>query len=199
VAVCGYDGAPVSEPRPTRRFSQAIAEGDGISVVAEVATPDDAAVAALAGADALIVGRDVGSHKQASDLPLLCRDRASAGADAYVVRASADQEELERLYFGVVDDGLECVVEVTDEEELELVLDVLDPEILLLSARDDDGEKLDHVLELLPDVPAGKLVIADAGSRHGDEIEGLERVGVDAVIVAASDVAALVGDEPPSV
>jgi NAD(P)H-dependent flavin oxidoreductase YrpB (nitropropane dioxygenase family) len=189
----------VNEPRPTRRFSQAIAEGDGISVVAAVATPADAEVAASAGADALIVRGDVASHKEASDLPLVCRDRASAGADAYVVRATGDEDELQRLYFGIVDGGFECVVEVTDEDELELVLEVLDPEILLLAAREDDGDKLDQVLELLPDVPAGKLVIADAGSRHGDEVEGLERVGVDAVIVAAVDVAALVGDEPPSV
>lgn len=185
--------------RPTRRFSQAIAEGDGISVVAVAATPAEAEIAAGAGADALIVRGDVAAHRDASDLPLLCRDRASEGADAYVVHASDDEEELQRRYFGVVDDGFECVVEVSDEEELELVLELLDPEILLLTARDDDGEKLDRVLELLPDVPAGKLVIADAGATRDDEVAGLERVGVDAVIVAAGDVAALVGDEPPTV
>lgn len=185
--------------RPTRRFSQAIAEGEGISVVAHVATPADSEVATGAGADALIVQGDVAAHRNVSDLPLLCRDLTNEGADAYVVHASTDDDELEQRYFRVVDEGFECVVEVTDEEELERALELLDPEILLLAARDDDGEKLDHVLELLPDVPAGKLVIADAATTHGDEVAGLERVGVDAVIVAARDVATLVGDEPPSV
>ncbi len=124
----------------------------------------------------------------------------SAGADAYVVPASIDDdEELQQRYFGVIDAGFECVVEVTDENELERALELIDPEILLLAARYDEREKLDHVLELLPDVPAGKLVIADAGATHGDEIAGLERVGIDAVIVAAGDVAALAGDEPPTV
>lgn len=184
--------------RPKRRFSQAIAEGDGISVIAAVRTPDDAHAAAAAGADALLSGGDAAAVRAGCDLPLLSRERGD-GADAYVVRVEGDDEELQRRYYDVVDGLGECVVEVSDEEQLERALELLDPEILLLAARDDDRDKLDHVLELLPDVPAGKLVIADAGSTRGDEIAGLERVGVDAVVVAARDVAALVGDEPPAV
>ena len=184
--------------RSTRRFSQAIAEGDGISVIAVVATADDAQAAAAAGADALLCRGDAASLRAASDLPLLTR-ADDGGADACVVRAEGADDELQRRYYAIVDEGRECVVEVGDEEELERALELLDPEILLLAAHENDGEKLDHVLELLPDVPAGKLVIADAGATHRDEIAGLERVGVDAVVVAADDVAALVGDEPPAV
>jgi indole-3-glycerol phosphate synthase len=55
------------------------------------------------------------------------------------------------------------------------------------------------VLELLPDVPAGKLAIADLGARTREEVEELERAGIDGVIVAAGNVAHLVGAVPPEV
>jgi hypothetical protein len=42
-------------------------------------------------------------------------------------------------------------------------------------------------------------VVADVGGVGEAAVAGLERVGVDAVIVYAADVAALVGDEPPEV
>lgn len=186
--------------RPTRRFSQAIAEGDGISVVARVVAPADAAAAARAGADALVVeAAELAATRAACDLPLLVEHENAGGADAYVLRPEGSDEDIARRYYDIVDRGDECVVRVHDDEELERALELLDPEILLLVGSAENGERLDHVLELLPDVPAGKLVIADAGSRRGDEVAGLERVGVDAVIVAAVDVALLVGDEPPSV
>ena len=73
-----------------------------------------------------------------------------------------------------------------DEEELELALEQLDPEIFLLVAQDDDDDvdPLDAVLELLPDVPAGKLAIAQVDVASRDEVLALERAGIDAVLVA---------------
>ena len=97
--------------------------------------------------------------------------------------------------------GLECVIRVRDEDELEEVLELVDPEILLLSAEEaDDGQDhLERLLELLPDIPAGKLAIAElAGASRADVLE-LERAGVDAVIVSGSDVESLVGDTLPEV
>ena len=94
--------------------------------------------------------------------------------------------------------GLEWVVAVAHEDELRLALDRLDPEILLLSAREArEDEALEHVLGLLPDVPAGKLAIAELAVRTREEIVELERAGVDAVVVRAEDVARLVGDLQP--
>ena len=49
------------------------------------------------------------------------------------------------------------------------------------------------MLELLPDVPAGKLAIAELGATTRDEVVSLERAGIDAVLVAGGDVAHLVG------
>jgi indole-3-glycerol phosphate synthase len=101
----------------------------------------------------------------------------------------------------VLELGLDCVVEVRDEEELEDTFEHVDPEIVLLAGESDnrDDDPLDHVLELLPDVPAGKLAVAQVAATSRDEVIALERAGIDAVIVAAQDVRALVGDEPPAV
>ena len=86
------------------------------------------------------------------------------------------------------------------EEELELALERLDPEIFLFSVgRDDEADALERALELLPDVPAGKLAVADVPVSSREQVDELERAGVDAVIVGARNVAELVGDAPPQV
>ena len=54
------------------------------------------------------------------------------------------------------------------------------------------------MLELLPDVPAGKLAIAELPITGPEEVAELERAGVDAVIVGATNVSELVGDAPPT-
>ena len=53
------------------------------------------------------------------------------------------------------------------------------------------------MLELLTDVPAGKLAIADLAGVVRAEVDELERAGVDAVVVAAGNVTELVGAAPP--
>jgi len=107
-------------------------------------------------------------------------------------------EELHREATGL---GLDCAVEVRNEEDLEQALERIDPEIFLLSAAegDDDETPLEIVLDLLAAVPAGKLAIADLPLVTPRETEELERAGCDAVIVATQDIAALAGDLPPAV
>ena len=55
------------------------------------------------------------------------------------------------------------------------------------------------MLDLLPDLPAGKLAIADVEVTSPEEIEQLERAGVDAVIVGVQSIAGLVRAAPPEV
>jgi indole-3-glycerol phosphate synthase len=191
------------------RFSQAISEGDGISVLVEVGDGEAAQAAERDGAEALVVSTNAQAIRAATELPLLWRatggiaEAADAGADAYLVVVEDLHEEddrLERLHQEALNLGLDCVVEVRDEEELELALERLDPEIFLLSGRENDGETpLTRALELLPDVPAGKLAVADVPVSGREQVDELERAGVDAVIVGAGSVAELVGDAPPQV
>ena len=186
----------------SRRLSQAISEGDGISLIARVTDAASARAAAEGGAEALAVATAIPALREATALPVLWLGPGTGeGVDACLLRVDEDDDEdLESDFATVVESGFECVVDVTSEDELELSLDRLEPEIFLISPRGaDDTDPLDHVLELLPDVPAGKLAIAEVPSADRDVVTALERAGFDAVLVAGSDVAGLATREHPPV
>jgi hypothetical protein len=193
-----------------RRFSQALSEGDGISVIVVVDGPEAARDAESAGAEALFVGSDLERRlpaiRAASELPILVRYDGQGlasleGADACLVDMESSGSSIEDVRRGLGAD-FELAPRIANDEDLEFLLERLDPEILVLAALpggSDDETPLERVLELLPDVPAGKLAIADIGARTREEVEELERAGVDGVIVAAGNVADLVGTAPPEV
>jgi hypothetical protein len=173
----------------SRRLSQRISEGDGIAIIVCVDDAGAARDAEQQGAKAVAVTGVIDGIREATTLPLLWIGAGTPSeADAVTIRPEDDHRH----------DHFEAVVDVRDEEELELALERLDPEIFLLRAQeiDDDADPLDAVLELLPDVPAGKLAIAQVDVESRDEVLALERAGIDAVLVRAGDVAGLVGHQP---
>ena len=186
------------------RFSQAISEGDGISIVPllEGDVGELAALAEEAGAEAVAVVRaaDVEAVRSRTGLAVLLTGPEldvgddldgfrppDADACLLVFERWAGYDELEALYGLIVESGVACVVDVRDDEELEQALEVLDPEIFLLSERDRDRDEEDgeRTLDLLPDVPAGKLVISEAPVVSREQAVALERAGVDALLVRA--------------
>jgi indole-3-glycerol phosphate synthase len=187
-----------------RRLSQAISEGDGISILVEVHDAAAARTAEQQGAEGLVVVAPTAGVRDATLLPVVWNgplDGWSTEADAVVVDAAREGDHLVAAVDQVHALGVECVLRVCDEDDLEHVLEIVDPEILLLSAEeaDEDQHHLDRLLELLPDVPAGKLAIAELVVASRYEIAELERAGVDAVLVTAGDIGPLVGDAPPEV
>jgi indole-3-glycerol phosphate synthase len=193
----------------SRRVSQAISEGDGISLIVPVREAEQATGAEGEGADAIIAEGPPSSLREATSLPMLCRegglrpaDALAAGADGYIIRVGAvgDEDRLRDLHAETQRAGLEPVLAVSDEDELEVALESLDPEIFLLSATGHDpDEQLESVLDLLPDVPAGKLAIAEVPVAVHESVLALERAGVDGVIVSVADLPHLGGDEAPEV
>ena len=180
---CGRVTAP-------RRLSQAISEGDGISLIIEVDGPEAAAAAETDGAEALLVlsghERILSEVAAVSSLPILFsfdgqRAEAIEGADACVVQG--DEEWLEYVHLNL-GEGFELAIRIDRDEQIGPVLERFEPEIFVLGAPESDG-RLDHVLRLLTDVPAGKLAIADLGPTNESEIAELERAGCDAVLVGA--------------
>jgi indole-3-glycerol phosphate synthase len=191
-----------------RRLSQAISEGDGISIVALVHDVGAARAAQGDGAEGLAVTTRIDGVRDATPLPIFYRVDASpeaardAGADAclIVVEQHDAAEHLEELHARASELGLEIVVDVHDEDSLAASLERIEPEIFLLSPReaDDDEDEIERILDLLPDVPAGKLAIADLHAATRDDVVSLERAGVDAVLVGSASIAHLVGGAPPA-
>ena len=178
----------------SRRLSHRIAEGDGIAIIVHVGDAAAARAAEEQGAKALAVETAIEGIRNVTNLPLLWLGRdAPLDADAVAIRPGTDR--------GSIDHDVECVVDVRDEDELQEALERLDPEVFLISARDVDGDDdpLESVLDLLPDVPAGKLAIAEVEVSGRDDVIALERAGFDAVLVPAGHVAELVGAKPPDV
>jgi indole-3-glycerol phosphate synthase len=141
---------------------------------------------------------DLRAARAACDLPILRKDfivdpyqlyeAAVNGADAVllIVRALED-EPLRSLYEEARGLDLDCLVEVHDEEELERAL-LLDADVIGINNRnlDEGGVDVSTTYELMPDVPAGKTVVAESGISERAELEELERVGVDAVLIGSA-------------
>ena len=74
-----------------------------------------------------------------------------------------------------------------DERELDRALE-LDAEVIGINNRDLDQGTVDvsTTYELMPDVPAGKTVVAESGISDRAELEELDRVGVDAVLIGSA-------------
>ncbi len=180
------------------KLSQAIADGEGISFIVEVNDAASAKAAESQGADGLAAIEGVNAVRMSSQLPLLhlgrMFDATGAAAEAVVIRPDlAMWDEAHAL-------GLECVVRISEAEDLERALRYFDPEVFLLSVdADTDENPLAALLELLQDVPAGKLAVADLRDATPDDVSELERSGMDAVLVAHAGFAALAQDEPPEV
>ena len=180
------------------KLSQAIAEGDGISFIVEVSDSAAAKSAESHGADGLAALTNANAVRVTSALPLLhlgrMFDAQGSASDAVVIKPDlAMWDEAHAL-------GLECVVRVAESSDLERALHYFDPEVFLLSvAEDADDDPLTVLLELLHDVPAGKLAIAELHDATPEDVSELERSGVDAVLVSPDGLATLIQAGPPDV
>jgi indole-3-glycerol phosphate synthase len=132
---------------------------------------------------------------EATHLPVLRKDfivdgyqvyeSAVAGADAILlIVAALEVEELAELLAEARGLDLDVIVEVHDEDELETALEV-DADVVGLNNRDlsDFSVDIERTYELLSDVPAGKTVVAESGFSTREQLDDLERVGIDAVLV----------------
>jgi indole-3-glycerol phosphate synthase len=141
---------------------------------------------------------DLRAARSACGIPIIRKDfivdpyqlyeAAVNGADAVllIVRALED-DDLRRLYEEAEALDLDTLVEVHDAEELERAL-LAGAEVVGINNRDLDEMTVDieTTYELMPDVPAGKTVVAESGISGREELEELDRVGVDAVLIGGS-------------
>jgi indole-3-glycerol phosphate synthase len=142
---------------------------------------------------------DLREARAASGLPILRKDfivdayqlyeSAAAGADAILlIVAALEQKVLARLYDEARGLDLDVLVEVHDEPELECALEVIDADVIGINNRNlgDLSVDVQRTFELLADIPAGKTVVSESGFHAREQLDDLERVGVDGVLVGES-------------
>jgi indole-3-glycerol phosphate synthase len=120
--------------------------------------------------------------------PYQLYESAAAGADAVLlIVAALEPEVLAQLHREARALDLDVLVEVHDEDELQGALEV-DADVIGINNRDlgDFTVDIQRTYELLSDVPAGKTVVSESGFSRREELDDLDRVGVDAVLVGES-------------
>jgi indole-3-glycerol phosphate synthase len=141
---------------------------------------------------------DLRAARAACDLPIIRKDfivdpyqlyeAAVHGADAVLlIVAALDDDALRSLRQEARAIDLDCLVEVHNEAELERALEA-GAEVIGINNRNLDDMSVDiaTTFELMPDVPAGKTVVAESGISGRAELEELDRVGVDAVLIGGA-------------
>lgn len=138
---------------------------------------------------------DLLAARAGSGLPILRKDfvvdsyqlfeAAVFGADAVLlIVAALDPNHLADLHAEAQSLDLDTLVEVHDDEDLEVALE-LDVDVIGINNRNLRSLKVDLTTtdELITDVPAGKTVVAESGYSSREQIDELERIGVDAVLI----------------
>jgi indole-3-glycerol phosphate synthase len=185
---------------PIRPFTEGVV-GEEISFVLRIGAPDAALIetAEAAGVAGLAVPGDAVPpgledtwlpvlHKGVLIDPYQLYESRLGGADGVVLIAGAFDREDDRfaeMQAVAMQLGLDVVVEVADEEELELALELLDPDSFLIQNVRNGGEdpEFEHIFSLLEEVPAGKVVLCEGGIRHREHVLALESAGVDAAVL----------------
>ncbi len=138
---------------------------------------------------------DLERARSAASLPILRKDfvvdpyqlaeAAVHGADAVLLIVAALQGELlSELHEQALSLGLQVLVEVHDEAELELAV-AARARVIGINNRDLTTLEVDteRTFALLPAVPEGTVVVAESGFRTRAELDRLAGAGVDAVLV----------------
>ena len=185
---------------PIRPFTEGVV-GEEISFVLRIGAPDAALIetAEAAGVAGLAVPGDAVPpgledtwlpvlHKGVLIDPYQLYESRLGGADGVVLIAGAFDREDDRfaeMQAVAMQLGLDVVVEVADEEELELALELLDPDSFLIQNVRNGGEdpEFENIFSLLEEVPAGKVVLCEGGIRHREHVLALESAGVDAAVL----------------
>jgi indole-3-glycerol phosphate synthase len=115
----------------------------------------------------------------------------AAGADAVLLIVRIIEEDLRRLVVSVEALGMDALVEVHDEAELDRALDA-GARLIGVNHRDLETFEVDpdRTAKLAPRLPAGIRLVALSGVSTRAEVEALGRAGAAAVLVGESLVTA---------
>jgi indole-3-glycerol phosphate synthase len=145
---------------------------------------------------------DLQSARNATSLPVVRKDFTVSerdvldarimGADCVLLIAAAlDEGELVALHERATSIGLDVLVEIHDEAELELAL-AANASIIGVNQRDLVTFRVDHerAVRMAALIPANVVRIAESGVRDRNDAQSLRDAGYDAVLVGESLVTA---------
>ena len=141
---------------------------------------------------------DLAAARAAVHIPVLRKDFTVSAADVCDARimgadavllivAALDDVELSEFHALARELGLDVVVEVHDENELDRAM-ALDPRIIGVNQRDLVTFAVDteRAVRLAPRIPPGVVRVAESGIGGPDDAEPLVAAGYDAVLVGES-------------
>lgn len=111
------------------------------------------------------------------------------GADAMLlIVAALEVNKLKELYDEAYEKGLECLVEVHSEEELEQLLAVFTPKIIGVNNRNLKTFEtcLSQTERIKRFIPEGSLFVSESGIHTPEDICRVEKAGADAILVGES-------------
>ena len=187
----------IAEHKRRSPSAGAIREGSSVTEIVQAYERGGAAAISVLTEETHFGGslEDLYEARRTTQLPILRKDfcvdlyqlyeAKVAGADAVLlVVGSLRTDDLERLYAEAQALDLDAIVEVHDEHELDSALE-LDVDVIGINNRNlaDLSVDIQTTFDLLAAIPTGKTVVSESGIRTRQEIEELERVGVDAVLI----------------
>jgi indole-3-glycerol phosphate synthase len=120
--------------------------------------------------------------------PYQLHESLAAGADAVLlIVAALEQRELSSLHAQARALGLDVLVEVHDGAELRRALDA-GAQIVGVNNRDlrDFSVDVERTERLMGEMPAGVTAVSESGIASAEQLERLQRLGVQAVLVGES-------------
>ena len=113
--------------------------------------------------------------------------RANRADAILLIVASLTDSELRQLHAAAHEHQLDVLCEVHDHNELERAL-AADCDIIGINSRDlrTFHVDLNTALRLAPEIPVGKLKVAESGIHTGADVERLRAAGFDAMLVGES-------------
>ena len=134
----------------------------------------------------------------AVDLPLLKKDfhvdplqvleaRALGASGILLIARALAPDELRRLSAFAIEVGVEPVIEVRDDRELDAALATAAP-IIGVNARNLETLAVDPEVcaTLLPKVPRDRVAVYESGIRSHQDVETAAKIGADAVLVGSA-------------
>jgi indole-3-glycerol phosphate synthase len=138
---------------------------------------------------------DLAAVRRAVSIPLLRKDflidryqvfeARAAGADCVLLIAEClDDCRMRDLYFAASDLGMDVLIELYAEENLDRVLK-LEPALVGINNRNlrTFSTELDHTIRLAPQIVGSALLVSESGIRTHEDVSRLHQAGVRAILV----------------